>query len=54
MQELSNHVYIETGYAGVTLGAINWPHGLILIELAISRRGCPILAVHAAQPERWC
>jgi cyclase len=32
MQELSNHVYIETGYAGVTLGAINWPHGLILID----------------------
>ena len=32
MQELSKHVYIETGYAGVTLGAINWPHGLILID----------------------
>lgn len=32
MQELSNHVYIETGYAGVTLGAINWPHGLVLID----------------------
>jgi len=32
MQEISNHVYIETGYAGVTLGAINWPHGLILID----------------------
>ena len=32
MQELSSHVYIETGYAGVTLGAINWPHGLVLID----------------------
>jgi glyoxylase-like metal-dependent hydrolase (beta-lactamase superfamily II) len=32
MQELAHHVYIETGYAGVTLGAINWPHGLILID----------------------
>jgi glyoxylase-like metal-dependent hydrolase (beta-lactamase superfamily II) len=32
MQELSNHVYIETGYAGVTLGAISWPHGLLLID----------------------
>lgn len=32
MQELSNHVYIESGYAGVTLGAINWPHGLVLID----------------------
>jgi len=32
MQELAPHVYIETGYAGVTLGAINWPHGLVLID----------------------
>ena len=32
MQELSNHVYIETSYAGVTLGAISWPHGLMLID----------------------
>jgi glyoxylase-like metal-dependent hydrolase (beta-lactamase superfamily II) len=32
MQELAQHVYIETGYAGVTLGAINWSHGLVLID----------------------
>ena len=32
MQELAQHVYIETAYAGVTLGAINWSHGLILID----------------------
>lgn len=32
MQELSSHVYIETSYAGVTLGAINWLHGLVLID----------------------
>jgi glyoxylase-like metal-dependent hydrolase (beta-lactamase superfamily II) len=32
MQELAHSVYIETGYAGVTLGAINWSHGLILID----------------------
>jgi glyoxylase-like metal-dependent hydrolase (beta-lactamase superfamily II) len=32
MQELAKHVYIETTYAGVTLGAINWSHGLILID----------------------
>ncbi len=32
MQELAHHVYIEAGYAGVTLGAINWPHGLVLID----------------------
>jgi hypothetical protein len=32
MQEITPQVYIETGYAGVTLGAINWPHGLILID----------------------
>lgn len=32
MQELAHHVYIETAYAGVTLGAINWSHGLILID----------------------
>ncbi|NLG99465.1 MAG: hypothetical protein GX491_19085 [Chloroflexi bacterium] len=32
MQELAHHVYVETGYAGVVLGAINWSHGLILID----------------------
>jgi glyoxylase-like metal-dependent hydrolase (beta-lactamase superfamily II) len=32
MQELAHHVYIESSYAGVTLGAINWSHGLILID----------------------
>ncbi len=32
MQELAHHIYTETGYAGVTLGAINWSHGLILID----------------------
>lgn len=32
MQEISEHIYIETGYPGVTLAAINWPHGLILID----------------------
>ncbi len=32
MQEIAPHIYIETIYAGVTLGAINWPHGLILID----------------------
>jgi glyoxylase-like metal-dependent hydrolase (beta-lactamase superfamily II) len=32
MQELANHVYIDTSYPGVTLGAINWSHGLILVD----------------------
>lgn len=32
MQEIAPHVFIETNYAGVTLAAINWPHGLILID----------------------
>lgn len=32
MQEIVPRVYIETTYPGVTLGAINWPHGLILID----------------------
>jgi len=32
MQELANHVFIETTYSGVTLAAINWSHGLILID----------------------
>lgn len=32
MQELAHHVYIETAYAGVTLGAINCSHGLVLID----------------------
>ena len=32
MQEIAPHVYIETAFPGVTLGAINWPHGLIQID----------------------
>mgnify|MGYP000858752044 FL=1 len=32
MQEFSPHVYIETGFPGVTLGVIQWPHSLILID----------------------
>jgi len=32
MQEIARGVYIETAYPGVTLGAINLPHGLILID----------------------
>ena len=32
MQEIAEHVYIERAYPGVTLGAISWPHGLVLID----------------------
>jgi glyoxylase-like metal-dependent hydrolase (beta-lactamase superfamily II) len=32
MQEVAPHVYIDTTYTGVTLGAISWPRGLILID----------------------
>ncbi len=32
MQEIAPNIFIETAYPGVTLGAINWPHGLILID----------------------
>lgn len=32
MQEIAQHVFIEESYAGVTLGAVNWPHGLVLID----------------------
>jgi glyoxylase-like metal-dependent hydrolase (beta-lactamase superfamily II) len=32
MQEIAPHVFIETGFPGVTLGAINWVHGLVLID----------------------
>jgi hypothetical protein len=32
MLEIAPNIFIETGYAGVTLGAINWQHGLILID----------------------
>ena len=35
MQEIAPKVYIETMYPGVTLGAINWSHGLILIDSPI-------------------
>lgn len=32
MQEITNRVYLETQYPGVTLGAISRKHGLILID----------------------
>ena len=32
MQEISQDIFIETLYTGTTLGAINAPHGLILID----------------------
>jgi glyoxylase-like metal-dependent hydrolase (beta-lactamase superfamily II) len=32
MQEIAPQIYIETGFPGVTLGAINWSHGLVLID----------------------
>jgi cyclase len=32
MQEIAPHIYIETAYSGVTLGAIAWDHGIILID----------------------
>jgi len=32
MQEIAPHVFIENAYAGVTLAAINWSHGLLLID----------------------
>jgi len=32
MQEIAPKIYIETSFPGVTLGAINWSHGLILID----------------------
>lgn len=32
MHEIAPNIYYETSYAGVTLGAINWPHGLILLD----------------------
>jgi cyclase len=32
MQEIIANVYIETGFAGVTLGAITCQHGLILVD----------------------
>ncbi len=32
MQEIAPNIHIETSYAGVTLGAISRPHGLVLID----------------------
>ncbi len=32
MQEISPHVYIDTSYAGVTVGAISWAHGMVMID----------------------
>lgn len=32
MQEIAPHIFIENSYPGVTLGAINWLHGLVLID----------------------
>lgn len=32
MQEIAPQIFIETGFVGVTVGAINWSHGLILVD----------------------
>jgi glyoxylase-like metal-dependent hydrolase (beta-lactamase superfamily II) len=32
MQEITHKVFIENSYLGVTLGAVNLPHGLLLID----------------------
>ena len=32
MQEIAPQIFIEKSFPGVTLGAINWPHGLIQID----------------------
>ena len=32
MQEIAPNVYIESGFPGVTLAAINLPHGVVLID----------------------
>lgn len=32
MHEIAPNIFYETTYAGVTLAAINWPHGLILLD----------------------
>ncbi len=32
MQEIAPKIFIETGFPGVTLGVINWPHGSIMID----------------------
>ncbi len=32
MQEIADKTFIETSYPGVTLGAIYWSHGLILLD----------------------
>jgi glyoxylase-like metal-dependent hydrolase (beta-lactamase superfamily II) len=32
MQEIAKNIFIEKGYLGVTLGAVNMPHGLLLID----------------------
>lgn len=40
MQEIAEHVFIERSYPGVTLGAINWPHGLVLIDAPFRADDC--------------
>ncbi|HVP22210.1 MAG TPA: hypothetical protein VMS73_10160 [Anaerolineaceae bacterium] len=32
MQEIAPRVFIENGFPGVTLGAVNSPHGLVLVD----------------------
>lgn len=32
MQEIASNIFIETAYPGVTLGALNLPHGLIMVD----------------------
>ncbi len=40
MQEIAEHVFIERSYPGVTLGAINWSHGLVLIDAPFRADDC--------------
>jgi len=40
MQEISEHVFIERSFPGVTLGALNWQHGLILIDAPFRADDC--------------
>lgn len=42
MQEIAPNVFIETGFPGVTLGVINWSHGLILIDAPFRADDCRV------------
>ncbi len=47
MQQINRNIFFEDGYLGVTIGALVFPHGLILIDAPLRSEDFSILALCA-------